>query len=105
MCSHYQAVREAERLKRHFGVSSAATADLASKTDMWPGYSGSFIRAQPHAEVGDEAVPQAEHLPGLFGLVQDWLVAKPEQSMDFMVPFDALALQSSAAAVEHKAHF
>lgn len=92
-------------MREYFGVSPPVTGDLALKTDMWPGYLGSFIRAQPHAEVGDEAVPQAEHLPGLLGLVQDWLVAKPEQSMDFMVPFDALALQSSASVVEHEALF
>ena len=72
MCSHYQAVREAERMKQHFGVSLPVIGDLAIKTDMWPGYLGSFIRTHPHADVGDDAVPQAEHLPGLFGLVPHW---------------------------------
>ena len=33
---------------------------------------------------------------------QEWLVAKPADSMAFMVPFDAGALQSSAAVAEHR---
>ena len=69
MCSHYQALKDAERLKRHFGVTSA---EPGVKTDMWPGYLGSFIRSHPHAGVGDEAVPAVEHLSGLFGLVPHW---------------------------------
>ena len=60
MCSHYQAVKDAERLHRHFNVGSSVTGELDIKTDMWPGYLGSFIRSHPHAEVGDEAVPLAE---------------------------------------------
>lgn len=74
MCSHYQAVKDAERLQRHFGVSPPVTAELSVKTDMWPGYLGTFIRSHPHANVGDEAVPMAEHLPGLFGLVPHWAI-------------------------------
>ena len=72
MCSHYQAVKDAERLHRHFNVTLHATGDQLIKTDMWPGYLGSFIRAHPLAHVGDEAVPQTEQLPGLFGLVPHW---------------------------------
>ena len=72
MCSHYQAVKEADRLQKHFGVSRSASEDLAVKVDMWPGYLGGFIRAHPQAGVGDEAVPPTEHLPGLFGLVPHW---------------------------------
>jgi putative SOS response-associated peptidase YedK len=72
MCSHYQAVKEAARLQRYFAVSLPVTGELAMKTDMWPGYLGSFIRSHPNADVGDEAVPSAEHLPGLFGLVPHW---------------------------------
>ena len=72
MCSHYQAVKEADRLQKHFGVSRSASEDLAVKADMWPGYLGGFIRAHPQAGVGDEAVPPTEHLPGLFGLVPHW---------------------------------
>lgn len=72
MCSHYQAVKGAERSQRHFGFNPPLMAELAIKTDMWPGYLGGFIRTHPHADVGDEAVPQVEYLPGLFGLVPHW---------------------------------
>ena len=72
MCSHYQAVKNEGRLKRHFGVSTLATGGLAIKSDMWPGYLGGFIHSHPQSDVGDEAVPKAEHLPGLFGLVPHW---------------------------------
>lgn len=69
MCSHYQALKEREKYRRHFGVEPPA--DLG-KLDLWPGYVGPFIRRHPHAGVGDEAVPQREALTGLFGLVPHW---------------------------------
>ena len=69
MCSHYQGIKERERYLRHFGVEPAG--DLG-KVDLWPGYVGSFIWRHPHANVGDEAVPPREALPGLFGLVPHW---------------------------------
>jgi len=69
MCSHYQAIKERERYLRAFGV--AAPEELG-KHDLWPGYGGTFIRRHPHADVGDEAVPEREALPGLFGLVPHW---------------------------------
>ena len=69
MCSHYQAVKERERYRRHFGVEPPA--DMG-KHDLWPGYAGSFIRRHPHVDVGDDAVPEREALPGVFGLVPHW---------------------------------
>ena len=72
MCSHYQAVKNAERLERHFGVKTPVAGELAIKSDVWPGSVGGFIRSHPLIEVGDEAVPHLEHLPGLFGLVPHW---------------------------------
>ena len=69
MCSHYQAVKEPERYRRHFGVEPPT--DMG-KFDVWPGYRASFIRRHPHADVGDEAVPEREALTGLFGLVPHW---------------------------------
>ena len=69
MCSHYQALKDQAHLKRHF---DAYPAEPESKSDMWPGYLGSFLRQHPHADVGDEAVPPTEHLSGLFGLVPHW---------------------------------
>jgi putative SOS response-associated peptidase YedK len=69
MCSHYQALKEQERLRRVFLVEPPV--DMG-KADMWPGYTGTFVRAHPQAQVGDEAVPKREALPGLFGLVPHW---------------------------------
>ena len=69
MCSHYQALKERERYKRHFGVEPPPEP---GKLDLWPGYLGSFIRRHPHADVGDDAVPEHEALNGLFGLVPHW---------------------------------
>jgi putative SOS response-associated peptidase YedK len=69
MCSHYQAPKELDRYQRRFGVTPPP--DLG-KSDMWPGYMGSFIRRHPQADVGDEAVPEREALTGLFGLVPHW---------------------------------
>lgn len=69
MCSHYQAIKESERYRRHFGVEPPADV---GKHDLWPGYLGTLIRRHPHADVDDEAVPQREALNGLFGLVPSW---------------------------------
>jgi putative SOS response-associated peptidase YedK len=69
MCSHYQALEERERYRRHFGVEPPLDP---SKTDLWPGYLGSFIRRHPQADLGDVAVPGREALNGLFGLVPHW---------------------------------
>ena len=62
-------MKERDRYRRHLGVEPPA--DLG-KHDLWPGYTGSFIRRHPHADVGDAAVPVAEALSGLFGLVPHW---------------------------------
>lgn len=69
MCSHYQAIKERECFRRHFGVEPPV--DLG-KHDLWPGYEGSFIRRHPQVNVGDEAVPERDALNGLFGLVPHW---------------------------------
>lgn len=36
---------------------------------------------------------------------QDWMLAKPAEGMDFMMPFAASSLQSSAAVTEHRPLF
>jgi putative SOS response-associated peptidase YedK len=69
MCSHYQGLKEQERYRKHFGVAPPLEP---GKLDLWPGYLGSFIRRHPHADVGDEAVPELEAVNGLFGLVPHW---------------------------------
>ena len=42
------------------------------KHDVWPCYPATFIRRPSEADVGDEAVPEREALPGLFGLIPHW---------------------------------
>ena len=69
VCSHYQALKDRERYQRRFGAMPPP--DLG-KSDMWPGYVGTFIRRHPHADVGDDAVPEREALTGLFGLIPHW---------------------------------
>jgi putative SOS response-associated peptidase YedK len=69
MCSHYQSVKEREKLLKQFGVEPPADS---AKFDLWPGYLGTFIRKHPHAALGDEAVPAREAINGLFGLVPHW---------------------------------
>ena len=69
MCSHYQAVREAERLKRYFGTSDLPEG---ARFDIWPGYTAPFFRRHRFADVGDEAVPDIEVLLGTFGLIPHW---------------------------------
>lgn len=69
MCSHYQAIKERERYFRHFGVEPP---NEIGKYDVWPGYTATFIRRPTEADVGDEAVPGREAMPGLFGLIPHW---------------------------------
>ena len=69
MCSHYQALKEQDKYRRHFGVEPPVGS---GKRDLWPGYLGAFVRRHPHADVGDEAVPGCEALTGIFGLVPPW---------------------------------
>jgi putative SOS response-associated peptidase YedK len=68
MCSHYQGITNREKFERRFGLLSPE----GIKADLWPGYVGAFVRAHPHADVGDDAVPKTEALAGLFGLVPHW---------------------------------
>lgn len=69
MCSHYQALRDRERYRRHFGVDAPESME---KADLWPQSMGTFIRRHPHADVGDEAVPAREAVTAMFGLVPHW---------------------------------
>lgn len=69
MCSHYQALRDRERYRRHFGVDAPESME---KFDLWPQSMGTFIRRHPHADVGDEAVPERESVTAMFGLVPHW---------------------------------
>lgn len=69
MCSHYQGLKQEEAYRKVFGVEPPT---MEGKEDMWPCYQGVFIRRHPHADVGDEAVPQREALMGQYGLVPHW---------------------------------
>jgi putative SOS response-associated peptidase YedK len=69
MCSHYQGLKEREKYLKYFGVEPPLQD---GKFDVWPGYLASFIRKHSNADVGDEAVPKAEAVNGLFGLVPHW---------------------------------
>ena len=69
MYSHYQAMKDRERYRRHFGVEPPN--DLG-KFDVWPMYAASFIRRPREADAGYEAVPEREALPGQFGLIPHW---------------------------------
>jgi putative SOS response-associated peptidase YedK len=69
MCSHYQAIKDRERYRRHFGVEPP---DDLGTFDVWPMYAASFIRRPREADAGDEAVPGREALPGEFGLIPHW---------------------------------
>ena len=68
MCSHYQGITNREKFERRFGLLPPEGV----KADLWPSYVGAFVRAHPHADVGDDAVPKTEALAGLFGLVPHW---------------------------------
>ena len=68
MCSHYQPVKDKERMSQFFAVALPE----GSKPIIWPGYMGPFLRRHPYADVGDDAVPAFESLPGMFGLVPHW---------------------------------
>jgi putative SOS response-associated peptidase YedK len=69
MCAHYEATHDPTRLRQHFGIDRP---DPLARHDVWPGYLSTFIRRHPHADVGDEAVPAHEGLPGCFGLIPPW---------------------------------
>lgn len=68
MCSHYQGITQREKFERRFGL----VPPEGIKADLWPGYAGAFVRAHPHADVGDDGVPKTEAQAGLFGLVPHW---------------------------------
>ncbi len=69
MCAHYQGLSQPQSYTESFGVT--APTDV-TRTDIWPGYEGAFIRRPIDADAGHEAVPPREALKGLFGLVPHW---------------------------------
>ena len=73
MCCHYEAIREKERLERHFGVKFPDDWD-PTRDDIWPQYEAAFVRRPREADLdtGDEAVPERELMRGRFGLIPHW---------------------------------
>ncbi len=69
MCSHYEAPKNSQRYRAAFKAEPPAEL---GKHDVWPMYQAGFIRRHPHADVGDEAVPESEALLGVFGMVPRW---------------------------------
>lgn len=68
MCAHYEAVTQRERLNTAFKVDMPDGA----KADVWPGYSGLFIR-QPKPELHDGSqAMRKEAMVGTFGLIPHW---------------------------------
>lgn len=68
MCSHYEAVSKPERLKTDFQVDMPEGA----KADVWPGYTGLFIRHPKEAMQGEKVSPWREAMAGSFGLLPHW---------------------------------
>lgn len=66
MCSHYEAPT-ADRLLFGYGV----TPEHPYKNDLWPTYSGPFIRARAEESM-DEGDHELEALTGQFGLLPFW---------------------------------
>lgn len=69
MCSHYEGVADPKTYTERFRTHPPT---ITGKVDLWPGYLGVFIRKHPHADVGDDAVPEREGVNGIFGLVPHW---------------------------------
>lgn len=68
MCAHYEAVTQRERLNTAFKVDMPDGA----KADVWPGYSGLFIRRpKPELHDGSQAM-RKEAMVGTFGLIPHW---------------------------------
>lgn len=70
MCSHYQAVRDTDRLRRHFAADTGALS--GGTVDVWPGYLAAFIRSRDRAAAGEGAAAEREAMLGSFGLIPHW---------------------------------
>ena len=66
MCSHYQGIKKREQLERYFKVRGLP---VPPKTDLWPRYTGEFVRRPVEWDAGDEAVPEREVVAGRWGLI------------------------------------
>jgi putative SOS response-associated peptidase YedK len=69
MCSHYQALKDRAKFEKTFNVKLPAYEGVY---DVWPMYQALFVRRPLEADAGDDAVPERETLPGMFGLIPAW---------------------------------
>ena len=76
MCCHFEALKAFEDYQKFFGVSQPTPPQ--GTVDMWPRYTGTFIRKPPETDPHDEAVPGREALLGRWGLVPWRLKPDPE---------------------------
>ncbi|MDP1740972.1 SOS response-associated peptidase [Polaromonas sp.] len=83
MCSHYEALRAYEDYKKYFDVLQPTPPQ--GKLDMWPRYTGTFVRKPPESDPHDEAVPAREAMLGRWGLVPWRLKPDPENIKKAMV--------------------
>lgn len=67
MCSHYEAPSP-QLVAETFGIEPYTQGKL----DLYPGYTGPFIRRAEHVEVDGESPAPLEVLSGLFGLIPFW---------------------------------
>ncbi len=76
MCSHYQAVRDPQRLQGHFRLDTLPPE--GGRADVWPGHLAPFIRRRLAGSAvdgtvgGDADLSAAETLLGAFGLIPHW---------------------------------
>jgi putative SOS response-associated peptidase YedK len=86
MCSHYQAVKERQRMERYF---AARGMPLPAPDDLWPRRLGEFVRRPPEHDAGDEAVPEREAVPGRWGLVSGMTRAEGLAKAEKLSTFNA----------------
>lgn len=67
MCSHFEALRRWEEYVKYFDLLQPTP--VQGKLDMWPRYTGVFVRRPPASDPHDEAVPAKEAVAGRWGLV------------------------------------
>jgi len=72
MCSHYETLKAREALEALGAVLPADWEPPRFSADVFPGGQGMFVRRPREADSGDEAVPEIEVLPGVFGLLPFW---------------------------------
>lgn len=67
MCSHFHAPEP-----RQLAIAFGTQPEGDYVTDLWPGYTGAFVRRHPHADAQDDAVPRYDVSAGTFGLLPFW---------------------------------